>query len=292
MAVLLLTSCSHLVRQLDRVPFLPDTFVDHHTSGIPSNEEFDAQCISAVNEPALFTERFLQFRLARFWRLVSPARDSYYDPVQAEERHERFHEEFLGRLPSAFSLTPEKKWDDELPRLRAQRQLLLIYIYDSICWNFRPALLLRPDQIVPLPEYKRVLLRSQKQAIANAAVRELEAVSSLHALFPDGCSHFGTIVFNTFEAAVIILTLCTHADLRLEDDTGSLLKKSIPSGSVSRVEMIRAAEIALSRLQTLAAVNDMAAAGAKTLTQLYSSVINGSGSRSIIGEPNSLEDDA
>jgi hypothetical protein len=161
------------------------------------------------------------------------------------------------------------------PRLCAQRYLLHIYIYDSICWNFRPSLLLPLEEIAFLPYSKQLLLQTQKQVVAHAAVCELDVVSSLHASYPGGCSHFGPIVFNTFEAAVLILTICFQEDAHM--DRGKILCHDTNAGyeKVTRQEMLKAVKMALARLQALANVNDQAAAGSKTLEQLYAKIIAG-----------------
>lgn len=97
-----------------------------------------------------------------------------------------------------------------------QRQLLQIAIFDSICWNFRPLLLLKPTQIARLAPYKQVLLQSQKQWLALAAIKELESVTALHAMFGSSHTLFAAIVFNTFEAAVLLLSLCCNGDFLLD----------------------------------------------------------------------------
>ena len=215
----------------------------------------------------------MQVQLARFWRSTGPKRNSEYDPTQAEHRYEKFCAEYLPNLHPAFALKPDMQWDKYLPKLAMQRQLLYICIFDSICWNFRPLLLLKPRQIACLPPYKQVLLQSQKKVLAMAALRELEAVSALHSLFDGSHTRFGAIIFNTFEASVLLLTLCTHADFSVDDDDdNSSHILGLKGGRLTRKRFIQAAEKGLERLQMLAEVSDMAAAGAKTLTQLFVNV--------------------
>jgi hypothetical protein len=120
-----------------------------------------------------------------------------------------------------------------------------------------------------------MLLQSQKRVIAHAAVCELDAVSSLHASYPDGCSHFGSIVFNTFEAAVLLLTFCLQGNALMGAEEMSHHDGNAQNGSITCQQIMRAVEMALGRLQALASVNDQAAAGAKTLAQLYEQVISG-----------------
>ena len=222
--------------------------------------------------PETFTERLMQVQLNRFWRSSGSRRNSEYDPTQAEHRYERFCAEYLPSLPPAFALKPDAKWDKYLPKLAMQRQLLYISIFDSICWNFRPLLLLKPSQIACLAPYKQVLLQSQKKVLAIAALRELEVIAALHAMF-NGCHiRFGAIIFNTFEACVLLLTLCTHAEFPFDKDDGSGTLLGLKFGRLTRKRFIQAAEKGLDRLQMLAEVSDMAATGARTLAQLLINV--------------------
>ena len=222
--------------------------------------------------PEIFTERLMQVQLARFWRSSGSGRSSEYDPTQAEQRYEQFCAEYLPSLPPAFALKPDTKWDKHLPKLAMQRQLLYICLFDSICWNFRPLLLLKPSQIACLAPYKQVLLQSQEKILAMAALRELEAISALHSMFNDCHTSFGVIVFDTFEASVLLLPLCSRTDFPFdeEDISGHILGLKV--GRLSRKRLIQAAEKGLDRLQMLAEVSDMAAAGARTLAQLFINV--------------------
>ena len=222
--------------------------------------------------PEIFTERLMQVQLARFWRSSGSGRNSGYDPTQAEQKYEKFCEEYLPSLPPAFALKPDTKWDTYLPKLAMQRQLLHICVFDSICWNFRPLLLLKPSQVASLAPYKQVLLQSQKKVLAIAALSELEAIAALHSLF-NGChTRFGAIIFNTFEASVLLLSLCAQTDFQIdeEDNSGHLLGLKV--GRLTRKRLVQAVEKGLGRLQMLAEVSDMAAAGARTLARLFTNV--------------------
>lgn len=216
----------------------------------------------------MFTERLLQFQLARFWRQYPPNQESVFDPSKAEQRFERFVAEFLETLPPAFALKPDRRWDEQLPRLIMQRNLLHIYIFDSVCRNFRQLLSLQADQVAMLAPYKRVLIQSQKKVLAHAAIRELDAVTALYSHFQGGAASFGPIVFNTFEAAVLLLTLCGQPDLFGDEDNDPARVVGFKVGRISRKQLLDAAEKAHGRLQALTMVNDMAAAGARTLAQL------------------------
>lgn len=268
---------SHLARQLDRVPFLPDSLVcgrlpQMQVSTNPDGPEDEATA------PEIYTERLLQVRLAIFWRSCCPTSDVVYEPTHAEQRYEKFRTEYLAKLPRAFALKPETKWDKQCPRLVLQRHLLHIYIFDSICCNFRQLLSLQPAQIAALPSYKQVLLQSQKTLLASAALKELDSISSLHTSFTGGRARLGAIVFNTFEAAVLLSTLYAQQDFQLIEEGPSINVLNGRSDHINRKRVIEAIEVALGRLQSLAGVNAMAASGAKTLAQLHFNLLQENGS--------------
>ncbi|KAK4235420.1 hypothetical protein C8A03DRAFT_17836, partial [Achaetomium macrosporum] len=255
---------SHLSRQLDRFPILPNDLVANTIPRMRLAPDL-GEMHPDPNAPEPFTERLMQVQLGRFWR--SQTREPY-DPTQAEQRYEKFVAEYLPTLPPAFALQPDTKWDSHLPKLTMQRQLLHIAIFDSVCWNFRPLLLLPPDHVANLPAYKRVLLRSQKRRMCLAALKELEAVSTLHSLFGGSQTRFAAIIFNSFEAAIALLCLCTHPDcpFDLGEDDNEILGLKVPGLTQSR--MLEAAEEALARLRSLAEGSEMAAAGAQIIAQM------------------------
>ncbi|KAI1380699.1 hypothetical protein F4677DRAFT_404340 [Hypoxylon crocopeplum] len=261
---------SHLARQLDRVPFLPDTVVAETLLRLRLVPTPDASDISIdIGAPEIFTERLLQAQLGRFWRSCGPRQNLEHDPTQGEQRYERFCTEFIPILSPAFALEPDTKWDEFNPKLAMQRALLHIAIYDSVCWNFRPLLLLKPSGVARLPPYKQVLIQSQKKRLAMAALKELEVVSTLHSLFGNSYTRFSAIIFNTFEAAILLLCLCLHADFPFDQGEGSVDILGLKVGKLTRAKSMQAAEQALRRLQMLAEVSDMAASGARVMAQLF-----------------------
>ncbi|KAL4740431.1 hypothetical protein BDV11DRAFT_214426 [Aspergillus similis] len=256
---------SHLSRQLDRVPFLPDDLVADSLPRLRLVPDIGTD----ASAPEIFTERLMQVQLGRFWRSFGPRRKVEYDPLESEQRYVRFCAEYLPTLSPAFALEPDTQWDAELPKLPMQRQLLHIAIFDSICWNFRPLLLLKPPEIARLAPYKQVLLQSQKRRLALAALKELEAVTTLHAMFGGSHTRFAAIIFNTFEAAVLLLGLCCHGDWPFDHGEENMLLLGVKIGQLTRDKALRAAEQALRRLQMLAEVSEMAASGAHVVTQLF-----------------------
>ena len=95
-----------------------------------------------------------------------------------------------------------QQWDDRLPTLPMQRQLLHLAIFELLCWNFTPTLLQQPEQVQNLPGYKQVLILRNKKALAVSALNLLEGVSVLHTMMGGSHTRFPGIIVPTFEAAV------------------------------------------------------------------------------------------
>ncbi|KAL3429757.1 hypothetical protein BDV09DRAFT_202762 [Aspergillus tetrazonus] len=185
-----------------------------------------------ASAPGIFTEQLMQVE---------------YDPLEGEHRYDRFCAEYLPTLSPAFALEPDT----------------------HICWNFRPLLLLKSTQIARLTPYRQVLLQSQKQRLALAAIKELESVTALHAMFGSSHTHFAAIIFNTFEAAVLLLGLCCHGDFLFDHVEENIMLLGVRTECLTRDKAPQAAEQALRRLQMLAQVSEMAASGAHVVAQLF-----------------------
>ena len=266
---------SLLSRQLDRTALLPRCLSPGSwpkmNLGIVGDANGEESSLDA------FTERLLQARLADFWRRIGPVAGTGYDMMVAEERYEKLCSEYIGNLPPPFALQPNEAWDKDFPKLPLQRQLLHIALYESMCWNYRP-LLTRLSQEQDLPAYKRMLLDSQKKALAIAALHVLEGVSQLHAMLGGCHTRFAGLVFSTFEAAVLLVYICRDA-LFPQDDSPAISNTKntrdpdpLQAGirNFTRQGCIEAVQGALDRLRMLAEVSNVADVGASTLTQLMS----------------------
>ncbi|KAK3293717.1 uncharacterized protein B0H64DRAFT_327830 [Chaetomium fimeti] len=282
---------SYLARHLDRIPFLPDTLnadILPRMRLLPDSIGFDSE---TSDVPNVFTERLLRARLAEFWRCHRLPRSPEWDVIAAEEVYEEFCSSFLQTMPPAFALEPDTQWDEHLPTLVMQRQLLHIAIFEQICWNFKPTVLQQSDQVSRLPLYKQVMMSHGKRALAAAALRLLQCVSTLHRLMGGSHTRFSGIIVPTFEAAVPLLCLC--ADPSFPGDTiqhggplpygngngnssNSHGRSANPLeariGQVTRAECVQAARDALATLETLAQVSEVAEVGARTLARLISRV--------------------
>jgi hypothetical protein len=241
-----------------------------------------------IPTPKGFVARVLQARLAHFWKSAVTAKGhQQYDILVAEARYEKFCTDFLPSLPPEFAIdqqqaAPDRPVDEhpQDPKLPLQRQILHIAIFSSIYYNFQPALLQDPVQIRSLPKYKQVLLSSQEKAIAVAALRVLNCVSSLHAMMGRSQSRFPGIIQPAFEAAVLLAVLCisredlwaetgnicSHADLPNTHDTPNPLGAQIEA--LKREDCMRAVQDTLCHLQMLAEVSTLAEVGAQTLARL------------------------
>ncbi|KAJ5507322.1 hypothetical protein N7527_009465 [Penicillium freii] len=261
---------SHLSRQLDRIPFIPDHLVEGTLPRlrlIPDIGNIPTE--TATTAPDIFTERLMQVQLGLFWRGLGLQRTSEFDPTESERRYEKLKSEYLVNLHPTFAIeNPDTTLDKAIPKLPMQRQLLYIAIFDSICWNFRPLLLLKPNQVASLAPYKRVLLRSQKQRLGMAALKVLEAVATLHTMFGGSYTRFSAIIFNSFEPAILLLNLCSNADFPFDQDDHSTDLMGIKVRMTYRIAM-HAVEQAIHRLQMLADLSDMAASGARVATLLF-----------------------
>jgi hypothetical protein len=255
-----------LSRRFDRLSFLPDTLDPGHLPSMHLAPDWDD------GAPEVYSERFLQARLAEFWRRLPPALNAGYIPTVAEERYEQFCTEFLVTLPAAFAIEPSKQWDERLQRLAIQRQILHISIYDMLCHDFRGLLLHGADQVRSHPAYKQVLFSSLNKALAAAV---LDGISKLHTMLGGSHTKFPGIILPTFEAAVVLVGVCKDAKFPAKSLDGPLLtykNDSFGSGKphVSRQRCIQAAKGALVRLRTLAEFSDIAEGGANTLCHLLS----------------------
>lgn len=288
------------------------------------NAEFCAQVLPSLHMmterlgyscgdvPKEFEGRLWQARLVTFWKDVQDDTQhilleqqerlytsAVYDPAVSEERHERFRKEFLANLPSRFALEPKtnKEWDDSHPQLPLQRHMLYITIFDSICHNFKPLLLLESSHIRSLPTYKQDLVLAHMQTLALAAVSVLDAVSALHSLIGRSYTRCPDIICYTFEAAVILVCIkISRPDALLSSAArkdGGLAPGSSSSScnmflqpksgrercSISLERCVQATQDALGCLEMLAEVSGAAETGAHHLARLIEleGSINGGG---------------
>lgn len=225
--------------------------------------------------PESFSERMIQARLANFWRSFPPRQGAEYDATVAEEWYEKFCDDFLRQLPPVFALESSEEWDERLERLPLQRQILHVAIFDSLCHNFRPLLLSEPGRLQSLPVYKKVLVASQRRALAAAALKTLDGVSKLHAMLGGSHTRFTAVIMPTFEAAVVLVSLIMDVHfpgISLGEDGPPRALDVDPLGwekaQLTRDQCQLAAQEALARLRKLAEVSNMARAGVDTLGRL------------------------
>ncbi|KAK3291707.1 uncharacterized protein B0H64DRAFT_239296 [Chaetomium fimeti] len=265
---------SLLSRQLDRIPVFPGRLRPGNRPQLHLLRNGDGIEPAAVDAPDQFTERFLQAELAEFWRGVGPIQGTEYDMMSAEERYDKFCRHYPAQLPPPFALAdPDETWDKRFPKLPLQRKLLHMAIYESICWNFRPLLVARPGAIHAC---RSMLLSLQKRKLAAAALYVLESATQVHALFGGCLTRLSGLVFSTFEAAVLLVSLSMDPMFPEEipqhhiPPPGTLKTDPLQARMyvVTQLGCLQAAKAALQRLKMLSAVSNMADVGASTLAQL------------------------
>jgi hypothetical protein len=229
-----------------------------------------------------FTERLLQARLANFWKSARINCNHEQDFVAAEERYEKFCNEYLATLPSAFALQPNTQWDAQISVLPKQRELFHISIFECLCYNFRSVLLHNPRQAQNLPKYKQVLLLSQRRRLAVAALNVLKCAASLHAQMGGSQTRFPGVIRPTFEAAVLLISIPMGQGFFEGVENKSYSSLSIDPLEAGMVNLeqddcTRAVRDALARLQMLGGVSHMAEMSAQALLQLLQRMTTWSG---------------
>lgn len=226
---------------------------------------------SDVNTPDLFTERLLQAQLAQFWcPLHSSNSSKFYDVNARQAKYKDFCVNFLSILHPAFG-NASSTWDEALPFLSRQRLRLHVSIYDSICWHFRPALLLDTNLVASMPPWKQMLVSSQRKTLAAVAMRMLEAISSLHTLLGSSPTRLADIPQYSFEASVMLVLACAQNDIGQNSSpvyAPGLAFAGTPLTTPTKYSSRSAIRDALQRLQSLANISAMAAMGARVLADL------------------------
>lgn len=238
--------------------------------------------------PDLFQERMLQIRLMKLWYAMCPVkngRPQVYEPNLVEEQSERLHREFIYVLPPVFSFAnPDTQWDEQIPTLKRQRQMLRITVLALSLSFFRPLLHLQPVELESLPAYKVDLVLAHREHLVDGAVSLLESVACLHDLMGGNQTKFFLLSFYTFEPAVLLgmhlISLDSFyqmLDQARSTQQGSNSWKPERSTEPVRTTRIDPAQVtrcrlhinkALERLNILREVSMIAELGARKLGQL------------------------
>ncbi|RYP70489.1 hypothetical protein DL771_005426 [Monosporascus sp. 5C6A] len=170
-------------RQLGQVPFLPGGLKNWPRMRLLFVENDDMK--SEADAPKGFTNRLLQARLSDSWKTFGLSQDAEYVMMEAEEGYEKFCKEFLASLPCAFTPQPDRSSDKRLPKLPLQRQFYALLSSIPSVRIFGPLLLKRPGNTQSLP-----------------------------AMLGGSHTRFAGFVSYTFEAAVLLVYLCTDQSSR------------------------------------------------------------------------------
>ena len=171
---------------------------------------------SDAPDPSL--ERVLSARLIRIWGTFKPINQgSGYDPATVEEQYEKLREAFISQLPPVFAFQDsDTRWDEKLPMLPRQRQMLHISVLVLICHLLRPVLQVQAAQVRNWPQYKRNLALTHRGYLVNTALSLLQSVAQLHQLMGGNQNRYFLLSFYTFEPAMILGMHLLSLDQALE----------------------------------------------------------------------------
>ncbi|KAF9770166.1 hypothetical protein IL306_012316 [Fusarium sp. DS 682] len=168
------------------------------------------------------------------------------------------------------------EWDELVPALPLQRQLLHINIYSFVSINFRGALMQDTSQDRYLPPYKQVLLSSQLSFLASVALKALDCTHTLHAMMGGSQTRCPVLITTLFEMALILACLSARPDAPGNNESHRAAvgenQIGISTEAPTQERCMQALHKALEGLQMLADVSDMAEIGARRLEELMSAM--------------------
>ena len=266
---------------LGRWPLIPE---NHCTTTLP-NGIIGTQ-ISDINAPNAFCERRLQIELTKiaFDLLTSDHGKPSSDPVIIDKHIRRLKEEFIYKLPPSFGLhAADEKWDDELPNLKRQREMLRISVFVTMCSLLRPVIIQSPGEAHSLSASDRKLVAAHRASLIDVTIEMLESVGRLHLLMGGKHNRFFLLSFFTLEPAVLLGMCLVNPEAGKKEDRQS---SSVSLGNLSADEYQwkRGRKImaeAVARLRMLSEVSSIARTGVKVLEKLVAS-INSKGSVSLV----------
>ena len=142
-----------------------------------------------------------------------------------EETFGRLQREFISVLPPVFdSNNPDIRWDQQIPILKCQRQMLRISVFALLLHLSRPLLQVDAQQIESVPQYKRHLTLTHRNHLVECAISQQDSVASLHDLMGGNQTKFFLLGFYTFEPAML---LAMHL-LSIEDFQGLMARAQSP----------------------------------------------------------------
>lgn len=162
---------------------------------------------SDSNGPNVFCERNLQIRLTMIASkvLAADCGKPSTDPVIVEANAKRLQDEFIDTLPPAFRLVDaDESWDDQLPGLKRQREMLRISVYATICSLHRPFILIPVAQLRTLTSTEKTLIGKHRVTLIDATLSLLDAIARLHELMGGKQNRFFLLSFFTLEPAALL----------------------------------------------------------------------------------------
>jgi len=253
---------------------------------------FGTPDVSHEDAPNIFSERRLQIDLAKIVSgiLSSNNGKTCTEPATINEKMEMLKVDLIEKLPPAFRLDdPDEKWDEQLPHLRRQRQMLRISLFAAICMLLRPMVIIPASAVRALSASDRKLVVKHRGSLINAAIEMLDSVATLHSLMGGKQNRFFLLSFFTLEPAVLIgiYLMTPRFGAKEGRRTLSALKSSRGIAAQER-DMWKHGflkmEEAFARLKMLSEVSSIARTGLKVLEKMLVMINNSEMARSFRGE--------
>ena len=260
---------------LGRWPLIPD---HHRTPTLPNG--ILGTRISNINAPNAFCERRLQIELTKiaFGLLTSNHGKPSTDPVIIQKHIRRLEEDFIDKLPPAFKLyAADEKWDDELPNLKRQREMLRISVFVTMCSLLRPVITQSSGAARKLSPSDRKLITEHRTSLINVTIEMLQSVGKLHMLMGGKQNRFFLLSFFTLEPAVLLGMCLMNPELgKNESKQGSDVSAKSPAYPSADDERwkrgYRIMAEAVARLQMLSEVSSIARIGVKILEKFVANI--------------------
>lgn len=210
------------------------------------------------------------------------------DPVIVEANAKRLQDEFIDTLPPAFRLVDaDESWDDQLPGLKRQREMLRISVYATICSLHRSFILIPVAQLRTLTSAEKTLIGKHRVTLIDATLSLLDAIARLHELMGGKQNRFFLLSFFTLEPAALLGIYWLRLDASAINQ--STRRKISNAGRTASDAMLsygglevvseqrwnacwKRIEEAMARLTLLSEVSSIAKNGLKVLTKLVEKI--------------------
>ncbi|KAL8734241.1 MAG: hypothetical protein Q9181_003287 [Wetmoreana brouardii] len=255
---------------LGRWPLIPD---QRCTVSLPHTAVGNAA--SDVNAPDTFSERRLQIELTRLASELLSCADGKQstDPNVIDKHFQRLNTDLVEKLPPAFRIdSPERKWDEDIPNLKRQREMFRISVFGVTCSLLKPIIVAPATGAQAMTAADKKLVAKLRVSLIEASIQMLDSVAKLHELMGGKQNRFFLLSFFTLEPAAL-LGMCLLALEGHTKDGKQVTSSKNVKGQVSenqrywdqgRAKM----EKGLARLRMLSEVSSIARTGLKILEKI------------------------